>query len=76
MPSRSISRVGTAVINKPTARQNCCVVRVRLDEADLPGRLQSFHPTLGMPADVHIETGERTFFEYIMDSFSHAFKEN
>jgi HlyD family secretion protein len=56
------------------------VVRIRLDEADLRARLPGFHQTPGMPADVYIQTGERTFFEYIMrpvlDSFSHAFKEN
>ena len=35
--------------------------------------------TPGMPADVYIKTGERTFFEYMMkpvfDSFSRAFRE-
>ena len=33
----------------------------------------------GMPAEVFVKTGERTFFEYIMrpvaDSFSRAFRE-
>ena len=39
-----------------------------------------FRPTPGMPADVFIKTGERTFFDYIMrpvlDSFSRAFRES
>ena len=39
-----------------------------------------FVPTPGMPADVYIKTGERTFFEYIMrpiyDSLSRAFRES
>jgi HlyD family type I secretion membrane fusion protein len=55
------------------------VVRVRLDPDDILRRVPEFVPTPGMPADVYIKTGERTFFEYIMkpvfDSFSRAFRE-
>lgn len=55
------------------------VVRVRLDEKDVRAKLATFQPTPGMPADVFIKTGERTFFDYIMrpvwDSFSRAFRE-
>jgi HlyD family type I secretion membrane fusion protein len=55
------------------------VVRVSLDEADARSKVHVFKPTPGMPADVYIKTGERTFFEYIMrpvgDSFSRAFRE-
>jgi HlyD family secretion protein len=55
------------------------VVRVRLDQDDTLRRIPEFIPTPGMPADVYIKTGERTFFEYIMkpvfDSFSRAFRE-
>jgi HlyD family type I secretion membrane fusion protein len=55
------------------------VVRVRLDKDDILRRVPEFIPTPGMPADVYIKTGERTFFEYIMkpvfDSFSRAFRE-
>jgi HlyD family type I secretion membrane fusion protein len=55
------------------------VARVRLDEDDVRARLGRFVPTPGMPADVYIRTGERTFFEYIMrpvyDSLSRAFRE-
>jgi len=61
------------------ARRDFYVVRVRLDEDDVRKRLEGFRPTPGMPADVYIKTGERTFFEYIMkpvlDSFSRAFRE-
>ena len=43
-------------------------------------RPTNFRPTPGMPADVFIKTGERTFFDYIMrpvlDSFSRAFRES
>jgi HlyD family secretion protein len=55
------------------------VVRVRLDEEDAHRKTENFRPTPGMPADVFIKTGERTFFSYIMrpvwDSFSRAFRE-
>jgi HlyD family type I secretion membrane fusion protein len=65
--------------NNQEARRDFYVVRVRLDEDDVRKRLEDFRPTPGMPADVYIKTGERTFFEYIMkpvlDSFSRAFRE-
>lgn len=60
-------------------RREFYVVRVRLDQHDILKRMPDFIPTPGMPADVYIKTGERTFFEYIMkpvlDSFSRAFRE-
>src|ERR1700704_4105416 len=60
-------------------RRDFYVVRVRLDQDDILRRMPEFIPTPGMPADVYIKTGERTFFEYIMkpvfDSFSRAFRE-
>jgi HlyD family secretion protein len=55
------------------------VVRVRLNDSDVQHKVVAFRPTPGMPADVFIKTGERTFFDYIMrpvfDSFSRAFRE-
>jgi hypothetical protein len=55
------------------------VVRIRLDERDLEEKIEGFRPTPGMPADIFIQTGQRTFFEYLMrpvvDSFSRAFRE-
>jgi HlyD family type I secretion membrane fusion protein len=60
-------------------RREFYVVRVRLDKDDIVKRVPDFIPTPGMPADIYIKTGERTFFEYIMkpvfDSFSRAFRE-
>jgi HlyD family secretion protein len=60
-------------------RREFYVVRVRLDQDEILRRMPEFIPTPGMPADVYIKTGERTFFEYIMkpvlDSFSRAFRE-
>lgn len=56
------------------------IVRVRLDPEDARAKVPDFRPTPGMPADVFIKTGERTFFEYIMkpvlDSFARAFREH
>ena len=61
------------------SRREFYVVRVRLDQDDILKRMPEFIPTPGMPADVYIKTGERTFFEYMMkpvfDSFSRAFRE-
>ena len=54
------------------------VVRIRLDtHTNLA--LRNFEPTPGMPAEVYVQTAERTFFEYLMqplkDSMSRAFRE-
>jgi HlyD family type I secretion membrane fusion protein len=60
-------------------RQDSFVVRVRLDHRDLHKKVENFQPTPGMPADVYIETGQRTFFTYLMrpiyDTLSRAFRE-
>lgn len=65
--------------NGGPGRKDYYVARVRLDKNDVHTRLAGFAPTPGMPADVYIQTGERTFFEYIlrpvMDTFSRAFRE-
>lgn len=59
--------------------QDTYLVRVRLSAADREAKVPSFKPLPGMPAEVFVRTGERTFFEYIMrpvvDSFSRAFRE-
>ena len=60
-------------------RREFYMVRVGLDQGEILRRMPDFIPTPGMPADVYIKTGERTFFEYMMkpvfDSFSRAFRE-
>ena len=70
---RRISEQDTAI------RRDSFVVRVRLNERDTRDKVENFRPTPGMPADVFIETGQRTFFTYLMrpviDSFSRAFRE-
>jgi hypothetical protein len=61
-------------------RRDSFIVRVRLDERDARDKVDNFRPTPGMPADIFIETGQRTFFTYLMrpvvDSFSRAFREH
>jgi hypothetical protein len=62
-----------------TTRHDSFIVRVRLDERDMYEKVENFQPTPGMPADIFIETGQRTFFNYlirpVLDSFSRAFRE-
>lgn len=62
------------------AGRDSFVVRVALDDTDVRSKISSFRGTPGMPAEVFIKTGERTFFEYMMrpvlDSFSRAFREH
>ena len=54
------------------------VARVRIDQAQM-SRIPGFRPIAGMPVEVFIRTGERTFFEYltkpVVDSFTRAFRE-
>lgn len=54
------------------------IVRVQIPEEEI-ARVHGFHPVPGMPADVLIQTSERTFFEYLVkpveDSMSRAFRE-
>ena len=76
VPEQVVGRVQ----DQETAKGSSFVVRVRLDQKDLAAKVERFHPTPGMPADLFIETGERTFFDYLMrplvDSFLRAFREH
>ena len=67
-------------IDPAAVRRHSYVARVSLAPADLRSKIEGFRPTPGMPADVYIRTGERTFFNYILrpllDSLSRAFREN
>lgn len=60
------------------AQKDVYIVRVELPKEQL-ALVHGFHPVPGMPADVLIQTSERTFFEYlskpISDSMSRAFRE-
>lgn len=54
------------------------VARIRIDQSEL-ARIPGFRPIAGMPVEVYVRTGERTFFEYltkpVLDSFARAFRE-
>ena len=69
LPDDQASRMGGA---------NTYVVRVTLDEKEVR-QLPNFRSTPGMPAEIFIKTGERTFLDYLMqpvfDSFNRAFRE-
>lgn len=66
-------------VEQAMSKQNSFVVRVRLDERDTRNKTDNFRPTPGLPADIFIKTGERTFFQYILrpilDSFARSFRE-
>ena len=54
------------------------LARIRMEHEELE-KLPSFRAMAGMPVEVYIRTGDRTFFEYItrpvVNSFSRAFRE-
>ncbi|MBS0522775.1 MAG: HlyD family type I secretion periplasmic adaptor subunit [Proteobacteria bacterium] len=65
-------------VNADNNRRDAYIARVRLDVSEMQ-RIPNFHPVAGMPVEVYLKTGERTFFQYItkpvMDSFARAFRE-
>ena len=75
VPEQPVAKEGEA---EPPKRYSF-IVRARLDQDDLRSKVMHFRPSPGMPADVYIKTGERTFLTYLMrpmlDSFSRAFRE-
>ena len=60
------------------SQDNIYIARVRIDTQSTAG-IKDFAATPGMPADVYIKTGQRTFFEYLMrpvqETMSRAFRE-
>jgi HlyD family type I secretion membrane fusion protein len=76
----TVSDLNARHASEPDAlARNSFVVRVWLNQRDAHQKVENFRPTPGMPADIFIETGERTFFNYLMrpviDSFARAFRE-
>lgn len=55
------------------------LARIEIDQESL-AKVKDTKIAPGMPVEVYIQTGERTFFEYLMkpitDSFARAFKES
>ncbi len=62
-----------------TSNHDVYLARVSIAADQLNRAAQGFAPTPGMPAEILIETHERTFFEYltkpIVDSMARAFRE-
>lgn len=60
-------------------RSTSFVFRVALDKQDANRKVVDFRPTPGMPADVYIQTGERTLLAYLvrplLDSLSRGLRE-
>ncbi|HZG31492.1 MAG TPA: HlyD family type I secretion periplasmic adaptor subunit [Ensifer sp.] len=60
------------------ASKDVYIVRVKVPESEI-ARVPHFRPVPGMPADVMIQTSERTFLDYltrpVVDSMSRAFRE-
>lgn len=61
-----------------SAQRDVYIVRVQVPTEEIK-RIPGFRPVPGMPADVMIQSTERTFFEYlskpVVDSMSRAFRE-
>lgn len=74
------SQPSTAATGNSAQHSDFYVVRIQLQDDDLHARVHGFRPTPGMPADVYIKTGERTFLQYIMrpvlDTFARSFREH
>ncbi|WP_011581925.1 MULTISPECIES: HlyD family type I secretion periplasmic adaptor subunit [Chelativorans] len=68
-----------ALKGEPNAPQDFYLARIRLPATEI-ARVSGFTPTPGMPAEILIQTAERTFFSYltkpITDSMSRAFTEH
>ena len=73
-------QVARSQVDPEVSRRDSFIVRVRIDQGDARSKVENFRPTPGMPADLYIKTGQRTFFNYMMrpvlDSFSRAFREH
>ncbi len=62
----------------PMQRREVYIARVSLDASEIR-RVPGFSPTPGMPAQIMIQTAERTFFDYlsrpVVNSMQRAFRE-
>lgn len=67
-----------SLASTPNGAKEVYLARVRIPGNEL-ARIPHFHPTPGMPAEILIQTAERTFFDYltkpVRDSMARAFME-
>lgn len=75
----TVSFVDSDATTDERTRQSYYRVQVRLSEEELAKLPPQAQLVPGMPVEVHIRAGERTFFDYLTqplrDSFARAFKE-
>jgi hypothetical protein len=68
----------SGAVCRPWRRATATFARIKLNAAEAQA-IQDFKPIPGMPAEVHIKTGERTFFDYltkpVRDSMARSFRE-
>jgi HlyD family secretion protein len=73
-----VAYVSADAITGANGKDDVYIARVSITPSQL-SRVKGFTPTPGMPAEILIETHERTFFEYltkpIADSMARAFRE-
>lgn len=78
VPGRLVYVSADALPAERANADNAFVIRVQL-QLDKVAELKDFLPTPGMPAEVYIRTGERSFFRYlvqpIIDTMARAFRE-
>jgi len=73
-----VTRVSADLTKDPQTQLSWYTVRVELPESELQ-RLGKLKLVPGMPAEAHIQTGERTTLSYLIkplaDQFAKAFRE-
>ena len=73
-----VTYVATDRSDNPETRQAFYMVRVEIDQAEV--RREGLRLRSGMPAEVHIETGNRSMLSYVTkplrDQFARAFRDN
>lgn len=74
----TVSYVATDRTNNVETRQSYYIARIAIDMADL--RRENLALRSGMPAEVHIQTGQRSMLSYmtkpLQDQFARAFRDN
>jgi len=74
----AVQRVAADLTREPQLNQAYFVTRITLSEVELL-RMGALKLIPGMPAEVHIKTGERTALSYLVkpltDQFARAFRE-
>jgi HlyD family type I secretion membrane fusion protein len=64
--------------DKKQSLDNIYIARINIDPDSMKA-IRDFVPTPGMPAEVYVKTGQRTFFEYLLrpvqDTMTRAFRE-